>query len=376
MISAGRRTCGHRLNASGACSPPELDRRDPRGFGCTAALRDAAYTGAAEIYCPSLVSAVGHRALQPLSSGWQRVVHSLLHPLAHPLAPAPVTFGYGIRCCTADPSFCAELRRGSGSRGPRGPDLPMLTSQSGMLQSRKRTSASCVALSCLSLAESLRLSAARPRAPPRGVLARRRAADDTKQDAAATATATVSADDAAQNGAPAAPLPTILEWNEPDGMRRFTTNAKLAFALPQRRFKQGSYLTIRLEGDLPEKRQSRFSGNTSVALLCESIRKAAYDPRVTGIVLTVDLLSCGWAKVQEIRKYLEFFRESGKDTIAYMERGGEKEYFLATACGEIYIPPTAQLALKGLSVTGAFLRGVLDKVGVEPQVRTTSSLVK
>lgn len=188
----------------------------------------------------------------------------------------------------------------------------------------------------------------------------------------------MTADDAAQNGAPAtpaAPLPTILDWTEPDSMRRLATNTKLAFALPQRRFKKGSYLTIRLEGDLPEKRQSRFSGNTSLALTCESIRKAAYDPRISGIIITVDLLSCGWAKVQELRKYLEFFRESGKDTMAYMERGGEKEYFLATACAEIYIPPTAQLALKGLSVSGAFLRGVLDKVGVEPQVRACPPLV-
>ena len=52
-----------------------------------------------------------------------------------------------------------------------------------------------------------------------------------------------------------------------------------------------------------------------------------------------------------------------------MDRGGEKEYYLASACGEIYAPPTAGLSLRGVSVAGTFLRGVLDKVGVEPQVR-------
>jgi protease IV len=80
-------------------------------------------------------------------------------------------------------------------------------------------------------------------------------------------------------------------------------------------------------------------------------------------------LEVGWAKVQEIRKYLTFFKESGKDTIAYLERASEKEYYLATACKEIYVPPTAQLSLRGLSVGGVFLRGVFDKVGVEPQVK-------
>lgn len=66
--------------------------------------------------------------------------------------------------------------------------------------------------------------------------------------------------------------------------------------------------------------------------------------------------------------HIEFFKKSGKPAIAYMQSGGEKEYALAAACGEIYVPPTAQLALRGLAVEGQFLRGVLDKVGVKPQV--------
>jgi protease-4 len=90
---------------------------------------------------------------------------------------------------------------------------------------------------------------------------------------------------------------------------------------------------------------------------------------VRGIVLNVELLSVGWAKVQEIRKYLAFFRESGKDTIAYLERASEKEYYLASVCQEIYVPPTAQLSLTGLRVGGVFLRGAFEKVGIEPQVK-------
>lgn len=45
------------------------------------------------------------------------------------------------------------------------------------------------------------------------------------------------------------------------------------------------------------------------------------------------------------------------------------QYFLASACTELYIPPTAQLSLRGFTVTGTFLRGTLDKLGVEPQVK-------
>ena len=42
--------------------------------------------------------------------------------------------------------------------------------------------------------------------------------------------------------------------------------------------------------------------------------------------------------------------------------GGEKEYYLASACAEIYVPPTGSVSLRGFAVSGTFLRGVLDKV--------------
>jgi protease IV len=127
-------------------------------------------------------------------------------------------------------------------------------------------------------------------------------------------------------------------------------------------------INIVFAGAIAEKKQPRFSTTTSMPALCESLRKAAYDPRIAGLFLNIDILDAGWAKVQELQTHVEFFKKSGKPTIAYMKRGGEKEYYLACLCDEIYVPPTAQLFLRGLSVQGQFLRGVLDKVGVEPQV--------
>lgn len=56
--------------------------------------------------------------------------------------------------------------------------------------------------------------------------------------------------------------------------------------------------------------------------------------------------------VQELRRYIQLFRQSGKFSIATMTRGGEKEYYLAAACEELYIPPTANLSLRGFAVAG------------------------
>ena len=40
-----------------------------------------------------------------------------------------------------------------------------------------------------------------------------------------------------------------------------------------------------------------------------------------------------------------------------MPVGGEKEYYLASACAELYAPPSAYVALYGLTIQQTFLRG-------------------
>lgn len=69
--------------------------------------------------------------------------------------------------------------------------------------------------------------------------------------------------------------------------------------------------------------------------------------------LKVSPLAAGWAKLGELRQYLDFFRQSGKFTIAYMTAGGEKEFYLASACEEVFVPPSGSLSLRGLAVSGA-----------------------
>lgn len=160
-----------------------------------------------------------------------------------------------------------------------------------------------------------------------------------------------------------------LTYKEPTGMDKFLTSAKLSFALPWRRFKKGSVLVIELGGSLPEKVQGRFSPGTSLPVVCACLRKAALDPRINGIYIKISPLALGWGKMLEVRRHLEYFNQSGKWSVAYIERGGEKEYFMGTAATKLIVPPTAQLSLRGFSVSGTFLRGVLDKVGVQPQVK-------
>ena len=58
-----------------------------------------------------------------------------------------------------------------------------------------------------------------------------------------------------------------LEWVEPSGGDKAWTNWKLLWALPWRRFKSGSVLTLKLSGAIAEQPQGRFS---PVRLGCEA----------------------------------------------------------------------------------------------------------
>lgn len=82
----------------------------------------------------------------------------------------------------------------------------------------------------------------------------------------------------------------------------------LRFAWPWRKVAKNSVLDVTLEGEIPEKKGSRFSSTLSVSELCDALQKAAVDPRIRSVCVTVKPLSIGWGKVLEIRRHLQHFR--------------------------------------------------------------------
>jgi protease-4 len=98
----------------------------------------------------------------------------------------------------------------------------------------------------------------------------------------------------------------------------------------------------------------------------QAIRHAAEDDRVRAMVLHIDNVEWGWAKVGEIRAAVRAFRAAGKPVYASLSGGGEREYLLASAAGTLAAPPLAVLELDGLTASAMFFRGTFDKVGITP----------
>lgn len=59
------------------------------------------------------------------------------------------------------------------------------------------------------------------------------------------------------------------------------------------------------------------------------------------------------------------FKKSGKPVYAYLRGAGAHEYYVATAADRIFMSPEDELDLKGMRVELMFLKGGLDKLGVE-----------
>jgi protease-4 len=113
----------------------------------------------------------------------------------------------------------------------------------------------------------------------------------------------------------------------------------------------------------------RGTRTPTVRGIVDNLRKAKVDARVKGVLLKpTGFESPFWAKVQEIRDAVLDFRKSGKPIYAYVEYGGDREYYLATAADKVFLMPSAPLDLTGVATYELFLRGTLDKIGVYPDL--------
>src|SRR5919112_6871248 len=105
----------------------------------------------------------------------------------------------------------------------------------------------------------------------------------------------------------------------------------------------------------------------------EALRRAARDENVVGLVAHVGTKQPTLAQSAELRAAVADFRAAGKPAVCWTETFGELGpgnlgYHLATGFDEIWLQPSGDVGLVGLTAEAVFLRGALDKLGVQPEV--------
>jgi len=147
-----------------------------------------------------------------------------------------------------------------------------------------------------------------------------------------------------------------------------------AFRKSEPTIHDNSVLALRVAGSLPDYSPDdpfkRYFGGPDQSLtgLVMQFKKAKVDKRIKAILLDVNMSGVGWGKAEEIRDAITDFRTSGKPVYAYVEFGLNKEYYIATACDKIIVPPPGELFINGLAADVMFFRGSLDKLGIYPDI--------
>ncbi len=109
-------------------------------------------------------------------------------------------------------------------------------------------------------------------------------------------------------------------------------------------------------------------GSTGLNKLLKNIEKASADDNIEGIFLDVSIIPSGLATIEEIRNSLKSFKDSGKFIIATADIYSQTSYYLASVADEVYLTPEGTLPFVGLSAEVVFIKNMLDKIGLNPQI--------
>jgi len=126
-------------------------------------------------------------------------------------------------------------------------------------------------------------------------------------------------------------------------------------------------LAVGLSGRLRENPPRPVFGprETSFITLLTTMYRAAEDPSISEMVLSLRNLSLGFGQAQELRDALKFFKSKNKTIVCHLSYPNNIAYFVASAADSILISPISQLNLVGLRAELSFYAGTLDKLGIK-----------
>jgi protease-4 len=108
-------------------------------------------------------------------------------------------------------------------------------------------------------------------------------------------------------------------------------------------------------------------------VLEQRLERAGRDDSVVALVAQLGPEALTASQAEEIGAAVERFAATGRPTVCWSESFGELgagtvSYLLAAFFDQIWLQPTGSLGLLGVSSRGVFVRGALDRLGIEPQL--------
>lgn len=98
------------------------------------------------------------------------------------------------------------------------------------------------------------------------------------------------------------------------------------------------------------------------------LKHAQADSSIKGIYILCGNNNNGFAASEELRKALLSFKASGKFMVAYGETISQKGYYVGNTADKLYCHPLGGVEWAGFSSNLLFLKGMLDKLEIQPQI--------
>lgn len=137
---------------------------------------------------------------------------------------------------------------------------------------------------------------------------------------------------------------------------------------PAERRTRTDWAEIRLTGAYPEHPQmpGLFGELVEGLPACmERIRHAAQDKSIKGLILHIDGVEVGWARLNELQSSIAEVKAAGKPVWARMNDAGNKDYLLAASCDKILMPESSTLMLTGLRAEIMFYKNLFETLDVK-----------
>ena len=141
--------------------------------------------------------------------------------------------------------------------------------------------------------------------------------------------------------------------------------------------KKHSILHFNLSGEVVDRKQPvsfiqmiQMEDNKTPSMeeMLASLKIAAKDDKIDGLLLTFGGSSMGPASREELIEGIEEFKKTGKWVYAYADNYSQGDYLVASTATSVNLNPIGAVEIHGLGAVVPFYKGLLDKVGVKMQV--------
>lgn len=151
------------------------------------------------------------------------------------------------------------------------------------------------------------------------------------------------------------------------GVARAVRRGAARRALPRR---GAFWVSLDVPSPLLERRVPHLvaEGGPSLLEILAALDAAAEEPRVEGVLLRLDGAPGGLARAQSLRRALDALRARGKAVAVWAESLDLDSLYVGSGADRLWIPPTGRVFAVGLRADAFYLRGLLDRWDVRPEV--------